>query len=301
MSKVTLKEIAKDLHNIVVPSTLWGLHVDPKLKYIALLHIQVENLMKLFVDKGILLFFDELNMKIKPVFLVHNKILDINLLDNDLECVSDISSLLAAFDNLILCENANVDNFNDCLMYTENTDMFCSNCKVSDPLYNDKNQDFEFLNYDVNQCEIITFPNSKNSVDCLPNNETDVNKLNDIKFDTKTGLNQTITLNVTEIHTNNQKPFVCHVCNKLSSHKSSHDKHMLTHSKYKPNLCNVCGKTFCHGYRMEDHMLTHTLEKQHECFICKKKFSKKYNLKLHESTHSGKRKHKKISLLKDAF
>lgn len=286
-----LEYIANNLHLVVLPCTLWALHVDPKYSFIAAVRIKAGNC-EVDIDRAILLTPNDGDLKV--CYMVDKKTVNIPHLGYNLKSISELCNVICSLDNLRLCSNSTQYEIEDCLQFVENNDEnLCSLCKFRTRSGFTPN----ISENEVEQMDINDIANVIEKYNTLT--ESDIKFQNDVAdeeetellescefcfktFCTKNALGQHI-----RIHHSPKKLHVCHICKKTSSSRSSHLRHVQTHSNNKPNLCNVCGKTFCQGYRIEDHMLTHSSEKPFECSICKKLFSKSYNLKIHERTHTG--------------
>lgn len=61
-------------------------------------------------------------------------------------------------------------------------------------------------------------------------------------------------INHATMHTD-VKPYICHVCEKRTSHMRN--MHLITHSAEKPHICDLCGQTFKRRYYMIIHRRKH--------------------------------------------
>lgn len=283
-----LEYIAKNIHLVVLPCTLWASHVDPKNSFIALVRIQAKNL-EIDIDRAILLTSNGNNLKI--CYMIDKKNVNIPCLGYNLKSLSDLSDAICYLDNLKWCSNSTQCGFEDCLQFVENDDDFCSSCKFSTKnVFTPNINDNEAAQMDINDIATVIEKYNADTDHNFQDNfaDQDVTELfESCEFCFKTFSTKSVLRQHIKIHHSLKKFYVCDICKKTSSSRSSYLRHLQTHSNNKPNLCNVCGKTFCQGYRIEDHMLTHSSEKPFECNICKKLFAKSYNLKIHERTHTG--------------
>mmetsp|Transcript_12547 Transcript_12547/g.18749 ORF Transcript_12547/g.18749 Transcript_12547/m.18749 type:complete len:736 (-) Transcript_12547:215-2422(-) len=88
------------------------------------------------------------------------------------------------------------------------------------------------------------------------------------------------------------RDFVCNLCHKEFSCKSSLNRHMRIHSGVKPYQCKTCGKKFADKGVLDVHERIHSGKKPYQCTQCTKVFSQKGNLKRHMRIHSGDRPYK---------
>ncbi|KAK5649263.1 hypothetical protein RI129_000292 [Pyrocoelia pectoralis] len=273
-----LKEFCKGLPLLILPSTLWNVHVDPHYHYAIILHVQMKSLFKLSIDRGILLTLNTVKKTIDTTFFIQNEVLSIPKLNNDIKVISDLSHIIYAMHNIKICPNADEQmKLSNCNKYIDldSYDDYCTGCKV--------------------YTEEHTQPSSFSDLYCIESpaqNEAlaivDAAEQKNFYTCEKCKSNFFIETEFREhLESHMPKKFMCKICNKISAKESSHLKHLRTHSSEKQNLCNVCGKVFCQEYRMKEHLLSHSLVRPFECSTCHKSFRKSYNLKLHEKTHSG--------------
>lgn len=261
-----MEYFTRNLHLVIKPCTSWAIHVDPKYKFIAVVHIKMLNF-NISIDKAVLL--TSCDSAVKVSYVLDNKVVNIPSLSYNINTISDLSHMIYCLDNVKLCINTNSNNA--CAKYTTDTNDLCSVCKSLNA-----EQNYDNINYITNNRNTFEFDYQETNTTIKNNEGYDVEN---VRYQSRNilGVNHNI--------------FACDICNKNSKCKSSLKKHMLTHSDDKPNLCNVCGKTFSRGYRMQDHLKTHSSEKTFECGVCDKSFAKSYNLKLHEKTHKGLFRH----------
>ena len=79
----------------------------------------------------------------------------------------------------------------------------------------------------------------------------------------------------------NDEPFVCDVCGKGYSFKSSLIDHNRIHTGEKPFVCDVCKKGFTAGSNLKIHQRIHTGEKPFVCEVCEKDFSQRSSFDRH--------------------
>ncbi|EFX74149.1 hypothetical protein DAPPUDRAFT_324651 [Daphnia pulex] len=88
----------------------------------------------------------------------------------------------------------------------------------------------------------------------------------------------------------NSLQYVCHVCQKPMSNKSSLNQHLKTHQSTKPHQCQHCSASFIHKNRLEIHMRKHTGEFPHTCVDCGKGFRSTSSMNSHRQYVHSERK-----------
>lgn len=100
-----------------------------------------------------------------------------------------------------------------------------------------------------------------------------------------------------EIHLrrhNNEKTYICEVCNEKFVTKWDYTNHNKLHKKPHPYKCTEsnCNQEFRHRKQYIHHLREVHSIKPYECHICKKRFNTKYNLKNHIRIHTGEKPYK---------
>ena len=84
-------------------------------------------------------------------------------------------------------------------------------------------------------------------------------------------------------------PATCDLCNKtLASQKGLyyHKKYYHIKEEDKRYICHICDKRFAHAQFLKKHIETHSDEKKNSCNICDKKFKDKGSLYYHNQLHN---------------
>uniref|UniRef100_A0A1B0G4F2 C2H2-type domain-containing protein n=1 Tax=Glossina morsitans morsitans TaxID=37546 RepID=A0A1B0G4F2_GLOMM len=80
---------------------------------------------------------------------------------------------------------------------------------------------------------------------------------------------------------NNDGKFVCGVCLKALSSRSSLNRHAWCHSAIKRYLCTFCMKGFNDMHDLKRHSRTHTNIRPYKCDLCKKSFTQRAPMEKH--------------------
>uniref|UniRef100_A0A1B0A151 C2H2-type domain-containing protein n=1 Tax=Glossina pallidipes TaxID=7398 RepID=A0A1B0A151_GLOPL len=82
-------------------------------------------------------------------------------------------------------------------------------------------------------------------------------------------------------NSNNDAKFVCGVCLKALSSRSSLNRHAWCHSPIKRYLCTFCIKGFNDIHDLKRHSRTHTNVRPYKCDLCKKSFTQRAPMEKH--------------------
>src|SRR6218665_481426 len=98
-----------------------------------------------------------------------------------------------------------------------------------------------------------------------------------------------------------ERPFICHVCQKGFRYKSAFELHFATHSGIKPFQCDLCSKLFpgkcnlkqhMNKRHMKQHTMTLSDKRRFKCGICNKLFTCKASVIEHNRIHMGEKPYK---------
>ncbi|XP_018545307.1 zinc finger protein 317 [Lates calcarifer] len=90
-----------------------------------------------------------------------------------------------------------------------------------------------------------------------------------------------------KIHTDRDRPYLCHICCKTFLSNCGLTAHIRTHSDERPFICIVCGKGFISNGELKAHTRVHTGEAPYGCSECGRFFKRKTHLNNHVRSHLG--------------
>lgn len=102
---------------------------------------------------------------------------------------------------------------------------------------------------------------------------------------------QVLIQHIKESH-DNERPFICTLCNKGFCRRSDLKKHTIVHTGVRPFSCPVCSKSFSRNTNLTKHMRIHSGIKPHVCQKCPKSFTTYADLIRHQRAHSEIKPHK---------
>ncbi|CAO2637277.1 Zinc finger protein 648 [Lemmus lemmus] len=83
------------------------------------------------------------------------------------------------------------------------------------------------------------------------------------------------------------KPYVCQLCGKAYSHRSTLQQHRRLHTGERPYRCPFCDKAYTWSSDHRKHIRTHTGERPFHCAECGQTFARSSTLKRHQQIHAG--------------
>ena len=86
--------------------------------------------------------------------------------------------------------------------------------------------------------------------------------------------------------------FLCDVCKKAFTQKSTLLQHVRSHMGENLFYCDVCKKLFAVNSTLLDHQRNHTGVKLYKCDVCKKEFNANSKLLEHQRVHTGEKPYK---------
>lgn len=84
------------------------------------------------------------------------------------------------------------------------------------------------------------------------------------------------------------RKFICNICGKNLSTKTSLASHYRLHTGEKPFMCAQCGKSFAKKFNLDIHYNIHSGVKPYTCTLCPKSFADPSAFRRHEWIHTRK-------------
>lgn len=93
------------------------------------------------------------------------------------------------------------------------------------------------------------------------------------------------------VHLGMKKIYLCQICGKKFSQRSSYKQHWNAHNGVKPYKCNVCGKAFVYHKSLKEHKFMHDNIRRFQCTMCDKAFRQRTTLHIHMKIHKTVKDH----------
>lgn len=325
---MNLNFIINNLNLINLPSSLWGIHIDPKCEYVAILHVSFMS-GALTIDKGIVMQYDNLNDKIQASIFLYCKNVSPPQINPIISSINDLSDMIFSVHALKFCDNwhQNTNKNDSCLMYVDQGFDRCVMCN-SDVKEKFISYDFQESNTKwkendnsklcdgshLHSTETVWQTGCSNEVelnDSLSENlmassedvDVVVKQILEMEYTNQDGgpIKEEIDIpnnKLSDSENDNSNIYgkvdnnlACRTCSKVFTSLSNLARHERIHSNDKNNkyVCKICNKQYLSLEALNSHMHLHTGENLHKCEICKKKFTNPSHLKVHLRKHTGER------------
>lgn len=93
------------------------------------------------------------------------------------------------------------------------------------------------------------------------------------------------------VHLGLNKEYLCQMCGKKFSQRSSYKQHCNAHNGIKPYKCMTCGKAFVYHKSLKEHKFMHDNIRRFLCIVCDKSFRQRTTLHIHLKTHKTVKDH----------
>lgn len=295
-----LNDILNNLNLINLPSSLWGIHIDPKYEYLAIIHVCF-NSSNLTLDKGIIVQYDNVTDKIQANIFLYCKNVSIPEINPTISTINDLCQMIFTIDELKVCANFQQSDKN-CLITVNNSGF--DTCVICNSDYYEDNN----LNKSqIDGTDSIWQTNDDNLIASSEDVDVVVKQILELEYTSTEQPNDQIPIVdavepalVVNIHENPQQidEFKCRTCSKQFGGLSALTRHEKTHFKIEPSSkdcvhrCSVCGKCFSSQSHLKVHHRKHTGTRPYACQFCSKCFYTNSHLKEHTRLHTGLKPYK---------
>jgi KRAB domain-containing zinc finger protein len=100
-----------------------------------------------------------------------------------------------------------------------------------------------------------------------------------------------LALHMKSVHLGQKKVYLCQICGKKFSQRSSYKQHCNAHNGIKPYKCDICEKAFVYHKSLKEHKFMHDNIRRFTCVFCDKAFRQRTTLHIHLKTHKTVKDH----------
>ncbi|XP_045204929.2 zinc finger protein 540-like [Mercenaria mercenaria] len=100
-----------------------------------------------------------------------------------------------------------------------------------------------------------------------------------------------LAVHMKSVHLGMKKVYLCQMCGKKFSQRSSYKQHCNAHNGIKPYKCDVCEKAFVYHKSLKEHKFMHDNIRRFPCTFCDKAFRQRTTLHIHLKTHKTVKDH----------
>ena len=100
-----------------------------------------------------------------------------------------------------------------------------------------------------------------------------------------------LAVHMKTVHLGQKKVYLCQICGKKFSQRSSYKQHCNAHNGIKPYKCDICDKAFVYHKSLKEHKFMHDSIRRFTCVFCDKAFRQRTTLHIHLKTHKTVKDH----------
>lgn len=155
----------ENINHLPLPNTLWGVHVHPEHKFIAVAHIKLTN-SAIDVDKSVKL--TSAGTMVKAACFFGNRIIEMPGMMSNVQTIADVSRMVDFLEKAKFCSNSSNAGAKSCLKVVTDSDILCAACKIKIAESKaEKQEDSEDSESELGLCAICGKLHTKNDCDAV--------------------------------------------------------------------------------------------------------------------------------------